>query len=170
MISGAAGSAESAALTEYEFEARWGTPIRRTASRVRQAMAAASALGALQLDGYVDERERGRRDAGNAAGLADGHGADALQRFAHLAGEAADGAVFEPTGDGDGLGSFESFDGFLLLLEVAGELDFGFDGAGFVAESGAGDGGRRNPPSEEPPHVLGTDAPTTADLETGATS
>jgi hypothetical protein len=55
----------------------------------------------------VDQRERRRRDAGNAAGLADGDGADALQRFAHLAREAADDAVLDPLGDGDGLGGLE---------------------------------------------------------------
>ena len=93
------------------------------------------------LDRHVDERERGGRDAGDAAGLADGDGADALEGFAHLAREAADGAVLEPVGDGDGFGGFELFDGFLLLLEVAGEFDFGFDGAGFVAAGGADDGG-----------------------------
>ena len=60
--------------------------------------------------------------------------ADALQRFAHLARKAADGAVLDPVGDGDGFGGFELFDGLLLLLEVAGEFDFGFDGASFVAE------------------------------------
>ena len=87
----------------------------------------------------MDEGERGGRDAGNAAGLADGHGADALQRFAHLAREAADGAVLDPLGDGDGFGGLELFDGLLLLLEVAGEFDFGFDGAGFVAQGAACD-------------------------------
>ena len=91
----------------------------------------------------MDERERGGRDAGDAAGLADGHGADALEGFAHLAREAADGAVLEPVGDGDGLGGLETRDGLLLLLEVAGEFDFGFDGAGFVAAGGAEDGGLR---------------------------
>ncbi len=96
---------------------------------------------ALQLNRHVHQGERGGSDAGNAAGLADGDGADALQRFAHLAREAADGAVLDPLGNGDGLGSLELFDGLLLLLEVAGELDLGFDGAGFVAERGACNGG-----------------------------
>ena len=48
-------------------------------------------------------------------------------------------------------GGLEFFDGLLLLVEVAGEFDFGFDGAGLVAAGGAGDGGRRNPPLMEPP-------------------
>jgi len=90
---------------------------------------------ALQPNGNVNERERGGRDAGNAAGLADGDRADAFEYFAHLAREAADGAVLDPSGDGDGLGGFELCDGLPLLLEVAGEFDFCFDGAGFVAEA-----------------------------------
>ena len=89
----------------------------------------------------MDQGERGRSYAGKAAGLADGHGANALESFAHLAREAADGVVLKPAGDGDGLGGLEALDGFLLLLEVASEFDFGFDGAGLVAKSGAGDGG-----------------------------
>ena len=61
--------------------------------------------------------------------------------LAHLAREAADGAVLDPVGNGDGFGGLEFFDRFLLLLKVAGELDLGFDGAGFVAKSRAFDGG-----------------------------
>ena len=112
-----------------------GTRVRYEAWVIRRRAAA----GALQFDGDVDERERGGGYAGNAAGLADGDGTDALKGFAHLAREAADGAVLDPVGDGDGLGSFEFFNRLLLLLEVAGELDLSFDGAGFVAEGGAGE-------------------------------
>ena len=89
---------------------------------------------ALHANRHVDQAERGRRDAGNAAGLADGDGANALEGFAHLAGEAADDAVVDPVGNGDGFGGFELVDGLALLVEIAGELDFGFDGAGFVAQ------------------------------------
>ena len=62
------------------------------------------------------------------------HGADALERFPHLAGEAADGAVLEPLGNRDGFGGLELFNGLLLLIEIAGELDLGLDRARLVAE------------------------------------
>ena len=51
--------------------------------------------------------------------------------------EAADDAVVDPVGNGDAFGGFELGDGLLLLIEVAGELDLGFDGASFVAQLSA---------------------------------
>ena len=114
---------------------------RDTDILARSRSGGGTALQALQLDGNVDERERSGGDAGDSAGLAEGLRADALERLAHLAREAADGAVFEPIGDGDGLGGLEAFDGLLLLLQVAGELDFGLNGASFVAKGRTGDGG-----------------------------
>ena len=110
--------------------------LRRLRLRVRRA----GAPCALQPDGDVDQAERGRRNAGNAAGLADGARPHSLQRFPHLAREAADGAVLEPLGNGDGLGGFELLDGLLLLVEIAGELDLGLDRARLVAQLGASDG------------------------------
>src|SRR6185437_9020250 len=78
---------------------------------------------ALDTDRHVDKRECRRCNAGDAAGLADGDGADAFKSFAHLAGEAADDAIVDPVGDGDGLGGFEFVDGLALLVEIAGKLD-----------------------------------------------
>ena len=46
----------------------------------------------------MNQRDRGRGDAGNATGLADGDGTDALQRLKHLAGQAADGVVLSQLG------------------------------------------------------------------------
>ena len=54
-------------------------------------------------------------------------GTQAGELLLHLAGEAADGGVVEPVGDGFGFGFFEALDGLVLLLEVAGVFDFGFD-------------------------------------------
>ena len=71
---------------------------------------------------------RGGGDSGNAAGLADGDGTHALEGFAHLPRETADGPVLDPLRNGDGLGGLELFNGLLLLFEVAGELDLGLDG------------------------------------------
>ena len=87
-------------------------------------------MSALHANRNVDQAERRRRDAGNAAGLSDGDGANALEGFAHFAGEAADDAVVDPVGNGDGFSGFEFVDGLALLIEVAGELDLGLDGAG----------------------------------------
>ena len=82
----------------------------------------------------MHKAERGRSDAGNAAGLSNGHRAHALEGFPHLAGETADGAVLDPLRDRDAFGRLELFNGLLLLIEVACELDFGLDCARFVAK------------------------------------
>lgn len=58
----------------------------------------------------MNERDGGRGDAGDAAGLADGDGADALELFSHLAGEATDDGVIESCGNGVGFRSFHFFD------------------------------------------------------------
>ncbi len=89
----------------------------------------------------MDQAECGGRDAGQATGLADGDGAHPLQNLAHLAGQAADGAVFDPLRNDHRLGGLELFDGFLLLIKVAGKLELGFDGARFIAQDGRERGG-----------------------------
>ena len=91
-------------------------------------------LPRLDLDEHVDQRDSGWRDSGNAAGLSQCAGADARQLFIHLAREAADLGVIEPVGDGALLGTLQSLDGFGLLVEVAGVLDFGLDGFQLVAD------------------------------------
>ena len=64
----------------------------------------------------------------------------------HLAREAADGGVVEPFGDDFGLGPLEALDVFLLLLEVAGVLDFGFDRFEFDPDGRREVGGYRRTP------------------------
>src|SRR5579864_3850115 len=87
----------------------------------------------LQFDVDVDERDGGRGDAGNAGGVAKRARADFEKFFLHFAGEAADGAVVKPVGDGALLGFLEAIDGTLLLREVAGVFDFSLDGLEIVA-------------------------------------
>ena len=74
-----------------------------------------------------------RRDARNPARLPDRAGAHALELFAHLARKPADGAIFQPLWNRDSLGSLQLLNRFLLLLEIAGELDLGFDRTRFIA-------------------------------------
>src|ERR1039457_6656285 len=78
------------------------------------------ALAGLDFDEDVEQGDGGGGDAGESRGLADGLGAQAGELLLHLAGEAADGGVVEPGGDGFGFGFFEALDGLGLLLEVAG--------------------------------------------------
>jgi hypothetical protein len=68
--------------------------------------------------------------------VAEGAGADLEELLLHFAGEAADGAVVEPVGDRALFGLFQAIDGALLLVEIAGVFDFGFDGFEFVAGLG----------------------------------
>src|ERR1700680_3781274 len=93
-----------------------------------------TAAAALDLDVDVDQGDSGRGDAGDAAGLAEGHGADAVEGLLHLAGEAADAAVVEPGGDGALLGLLHALDGAALLVEVAGVLDLGLDRLHLIAD------------------------------------
>ena len=78
--------------------------------------------------GDMHQRKRGGRHAGDAAGLTDGAGTNPLQLLLHLAGETADGLIFEPFGNGDGFGSFQLLNGLLLLVEIPGKLELGLDG------------------------------------------
>jgi hypothetical protein len=90
----------------------------------------------LDFDVDVHQRDGGRRDARNARGVAQGARADFEEFLLHLAGEAADGAVVEPVRNGALLGLLEAIDGALLLMEVAGVLDFGLDGLELVSFAG----------------------------------
>src|ERR1019366_1644449 len=91
-------------------------------------------LARLNLDVHVDQRDGGRRDAGNAAGLAQGAGADARQLFIHLARQAAHSGVVKPVGNEALLRPLQALDGFALLIEVAGVLDLGLDRFQLVAD------------------------------------
>ena len=77
----------------------------------------------LNLDVHIHQRQRGGRDPGNAAGLADRGGADAGKLLLHLAGKTADRAVVEPGGDVALLSLLELVDGLLLLVKIAGVLN-----------------------------------------------
>src|SRR5271166_1284714 len=96
----------------------------------------------------MDKAERGRRDAGDAAGLSKSDGTHALQRLKHLPRKPADGAVIDPLRNGDRLGSLELLYRFSLLVKITGEFDPGFDGASLVAQDtweGCGVAGVRAP-------------------------
>ena len=82
----------------------------------------------------MHQRDRRRCDSGDAAGLSEGEGANAVEFFYHLAGEAGAGAVVEPVGDRACFVVAETLHGALLLGEVAGELDAGFYGLQLVAD------------------------------------
>ncbi len=90
----------------------------------------------LDFEEDLDEGAGGGGYAGDAAGLAEGRGADAVEFFYHLAGEAGAGAVVKPGGDGASFVGTEALHGALLLGEVAGEFDAGFDGFELVADPG----------------------------------
>ena len=90
-------------------------------------------LPRLDLDVDVDQRDGRGGDAGDAAGLAQRAWADVHHLFVHLAREAGDLAVIEPVGNRALLGALQPLDGFGLLVEIAGVLDFGLDGLEFVA-------------------------------------
>ena len=94
------------------------------------------AAACLDFEEDLDEGAGGGGDAGDAAGLAEGEGADAVEFFDHLAGEAGAGAVVEPVRNGAGFVVAETLHGALLLGEVAGEFDSGFDGLQLVADPG----------------------------------
>ena len=93
-------------------------------------------LALLDFEEALDERDGGGCDAGDTAGLAERGGADAGELFDHFAGETRAGGVVERCGDGAGFFGAETGHGFLLLREVAGEFDLGFDGFEFVADPG----------------------------------
>src|ERR1700694_2610254 len=95
-----------------------------------------TAAAALDLDVSVEQGDGGGGDAGDAAGLAEGHGADAVEGLLHLAGEAADAAVVEPGGDGALPGLLHALDGAALLFEVGVVFDLGLDGLHLVAHPG----------------------------------
>jgi hypothetical protein len=76
----------------------------------------ADPLIALHANGNMYEAKRRGSDAGNTAGLSNGHGAHALEFFAHLAGKAAYCAVLNPFGDRDAFGCLELFNRLLLLI------------------------------------------------------
>ena len=98
--------------------------------------AACSRRRRLNLDIDVDQRDRGGRYAGNARGLAESLWDDFSEFFLHLAGQSAHRPVIEPFGNVALLGLLQAFDGALLLIEVSGILDFGFDGLELVADFG----------------------------------
>ena len=88
-----------------------------------------SLLAAAGLDFYVNVHEGDcrRRDAWDAARLAERLWLDLAQLFLHLAREAADGVVVEPVRDAALLGFFKAIDGALLLVEIASVFDLRFD-------------------------------------------
>ena len=90
------------------------------------------------LDFYegLDQLDGGGGYAGEAAGLAKREGADAVELFYHFTGKAGAGAVVEPGGDGASFIGTEALHGALLLGEIAGEFDTGFDGFELVADPG----------------------------------
>ena len=92
-------------------------------------------LPRLNFDVNIDQRDRGGRDARNAAGLTESARTDARELLVHLARKAADLAVLEPVGNDALLRLLQPLDGLGLLVEVAGVLDFGFDGLELVANS-----------------------------------
>ena len=94
------------------------------------------ALAGLDFDVDVEQGGGGGGDAGETRGLADGLRTELDELVLDLAGEATDGGVVEPVGDGFGLGFLEALDSLLLLLEVAGVLDFGFDRLEFDPDGG----------------------------------
>ncbi len=96
------------------------------------------ALAGLDFDVDVEQGDGGGGDAGKTRGLTDGLRTQTGELLLHLAREAADGGVVEPFGDGFGLGFLEALDGLLLLLEVAGVLDFGFDRLEFDPDGARG--------------------------------
>ena len=113
---------------------------RRQNDKTRESGVSASLQGGglfaaagLELDVDVHERDRGRSDSGNAGGVAESARTNFEELFLHLAREAADGAVVEPVGNGALLGLLEAIDRTLLLREIAGVLDFSFDGFEVVA-------------------------------------
>src|SRR5580704_6535323 len=85
-------------------------------------------LSRLDFDIHIDERHRGRRDSGNAAGLAQRLRSHTRELFVHLARQAGDLAVIEPLGNGALLRFLKPLDRLGLLVEIAGVLDLGFDG------------------------------------------
>src|SRR5438876_2741434 len=85
------------------------------------------ASAGLDLDENVDQRNGRRGHTGDAARLGQSARAHALQFFVHLAGEAADRGVIKPLGDRALLGLLQALDGALLLLQVTGVFDGGFD-------------------------------------------
>ena len=91
-------------------------------------------LPRLDLDEDVDQGDGSGGDAGDAAGLSESAGADVHHLLAHLARKAGDLGVVEPVGNGALLGALEALDRLGLLVEIAGVLDFGFDGLEFVAD------------------------------------
>ena len=112
------------------FSATFGyASLRIGMTRLEGISRSAGLLPGLDLDVDVDERDRGRGDAGDAAGLSERARTDAGELFVHLAREARDFGVVEPVRDGALLRALEPLDGLGLLVEIAGVLDFGFDGA-----------------------------------------
>src|ERR1019366_6565263 len=91
-------------------------------------------LARLDLDVHVDQRYGGGRDPRDAAGLAQGAGADARQFFVHLARQAAHSGVVKPVGNEALLRALQAFDGFALLVKIAGILDLGLHGLQLVAD------------------------------------
>ena len=90
----------------------------------------------MDFEEALDERDGGGGDSGDAAGLAECGGADAGELLDHLARETGAGGVVECCGNSASFVGAEASHGFLLLREIAGEFDLGFDGFEFVADPG----------------------------------
>src|ERR1700757_3584528 len=93
--------------------ARWREPREDSSvGRVRRRL-----LGTprLNFNKNVDQRDRRRGYAGNAAGLPDRARTDAQQFFFHLPRQAADGSVVEPVGNVALLRLLQPLDRLLLL-------------------------------------------------------
>ena len=72
--------------------------------------------------------------------MAESAGTDLQKFLLHFAGEAADRTIVEPVGNRALLGFLQAIDGALLLGEIAGIFDFGFDGFEVVAFAGRQNG------------------------------
>src|SRR5882724_1092909 len=94
------------------------------------------AASCLDLDVDVNQGHSGGSYPWNARGLAEGLRRDVAELLLHFAGEAADRTVVEPLGDVALLGLFQAVDGPLLLVEIAGIFDFGFERLEFVTDVG----------------------------------
>src|SRR5713226_319682 len=88
----------------------------------------------LDLDINVNQGDGGGSYPWNARGLAERLRSDMAELLLHLAREAADGPVVEPLRDAALLGLLQAVDGALLLVEIAGIFDFGFECLEFVAD------------------------------------
>jgi hypothetical protein len=129
--------AEAMPLQSKSFDAKGAKCERQVAQSSAAGLGDAGfgvALALLDFEEALDEGDGGGRDTGDAAGLTERGGSNARELFDHLAREAGAGSVVERCGDRAAFVGAEASHGFLLLREIAGELDLGLDGFEFVAD------------------------------------